>query len=149
MYTIGKVSEMFGLPVSTLRYYDKQGLFPQMRRSSGIRQFGDKEIAILRIVECLKKSGLELHAIKQYVQWMEQGDETISKRRDLFERQRQMVMAEMQALEDTLAILNYKAWYYETAQQAGTCEIHKSLTEADIPEEHRRASRMVKGTLET
>ena len=40
MYTIGQVSELFGLPISTLRYYDKEGLFPNMKRVSGIRQFG-------------------------------------------------------------------------------------------------------------
>lgn len=40
MYTIGQVSEMFGLPISTLRYYDRQGLFPTMARESGIRKFG-------------------------------------------------------------------------------------------------------------
>lgn len=33
MYTIGQVSEMFGLPTSTLRYYDKQGLFPGLERT--------------------------------------------------------------------------------------------------------------------
>ena len=43
MYSIGQVSEMFGLPISTLRYYDKQGLFPNMERVSGIRKFGDTE----------------------------------------------------------------------------------------------------------
>ena len=37
MYTIGQVSEMFHLPVSTLRYYDKEGLFPNLKRESGIR----------------------------------------------------------------------------------------------------------------
>ncbi len=42
MYTIGQVSKMFGLPLSTLRYYDKEGLFPDMQRSSGIRIFGEK-----------------------------------------------------------------------------------------------------------
>ena len=47
MYTIGQVSEMFNLPVSTLRYYDKEGLFPFMQRASGIRQFSDTEIALL------------------------------------------------------------------------------------------------------
>lgn len=41
VYTIGQVAEMFGLPTSTLRYYDKQGLFPELKRASGIRQFGD------------------------------------------------------------------------------------------------------------
>ena len=56
MYTIGQVSEMFNLPVSTLRYYDKEGLFPFMQRSSGIRQFSDNEIAALKLIECLKKS---------------------------------------------------------------------------------------------
>ena len=55
MYTIGQVSEMFNLPVSTLRYYDKEGLFPFMQRASGIRQFSDTEIAALKLIECLKK----------------------------------------------------------------------------------------------
>lgn len=44
MYTIGQVSEMFGLPISTLRYYDKQGLFPEMERVSGIRKFRESLI---------------------------------------------------------------------------------------------------------
>lgn len=55
MYSIGQVAEMFGLPISTLRYYDKQGLFPNMERVSGIRKFGDTEIEALRVIECLKK----------------------------------------------------------------------------------------------
>ena len=63
MYTIGQVSEMFHLPVSTLRYYDKEGLFPNLERSSGIRRFSDKEIEALRVIECLKKSGVEIKDI--------------------------------------------------------------------------------------
>ena len=54
MYTIGQVSEMFGLPISTLRYYDKQGLFPGMERISGIRKFSEKEIEALRVLETLR-----------------------------------------------------------------------------------------------
>lgn len=67
MYTIGQVSEMFGLPISTLRYYDKQGLFPGMERISGIRKFSEKEIETLRVIECLKRSGLEIKDIKQFM----------------------------------------------------------------------------------
>ena len=58
MYSIGQVSEMFNLPISTLRYYDKEGLFPEINRVSGIRKFSDKELETLRVIECLKKSGL-------------------------------------------------------------------------------------------
>ena len=55
MYTIGQVSERFDLPVSTLRYYDKEGLFPALTRTSGIRRFGEQEIEALRVIECLKR----------------------------------------------------------------------------------------------
>lgn len=55
MYSIGQVSEMFGLPVSTLRYYDKEGLFPDIQRVSGIRKFSESELEALRVIDCLKK----------------------------------------------------------------------------------------------
>ena len=67
-YSIGRVSEMFGLPVSTLRYYDKDGLFPNIERVSGIRKFSDRELESLRVIECLKKSGLEIKDIKQFME---------------------------------------------------------------------------------
>ena len=54
MYSIGQISEMFGLPISTLRYYDKQGLFPGMERKSGIRKFGEKELETLRVIEKIR-----------------------------------------------------------------------------------------------
>ena len=54
MYSIGQVAEMFGLPISTLRYYDKQGLFPNMERASGICRFSDREIEALCVISCLK-----------------------------------------------------------------------------------------------
>ena len=66
MYTIGQVSEMFNLPVSTLRYYDKEGFFPNLERKGNIRYFSDNELEALRIIECLKKSGLEIKDIKQF-----------------------------------------------------------------------------------
>ena len=68
MYSIGQVAEMFGLPISTLRYYDKQGLFPNMKRASGIRRFGEQEIEALRVIECLKKAGMEIKDINVFVE---------------------------------------------------------------------------------
>ena len=63
MYTIGQVSAMFNLPVSTLRYYDKEGFFPNLERKGNIRYFSDNELEALRIIECLKKSGLEMQIL--------------------------------------------------------------------------------------
>lgn len=78
MYSIGKVSEMFGLPVSTLRYYDKEGLFPDMMRVSGVRKFSDRELETLRVIECLKKSGMEIKDIRQFIEWCAMGKENLS-----------------------------------------------------------------------
>lgn len=85
MYTIGQVAEMFGLPISTLRYYDKQGLFPRMERVSGIRKFGEPEIEALRVIECLKKAGMEIKDIKRFVDWCMEGPSTYPQRRAMFE----------------------------------------------------------------
>ena len=73
MYTIAQVSEMFDLPVSTLRYYDKEGLFPELNRTSGIWQFSENEIEALRVIECLKKTGLQIKDIKQFMSWCMEG----------------------------------------------------------------------------
>ena len=65
MYSIGQVAEMFGLPVSTLRYYDKQGLFPGMERSSGVRRFSEAELEKLRVIQCLKETGMEIRVLPE------------------------------------------------------------------------------------
>lgn len=68
MYTIGQVAAMFQLPISTLRYYDNEGLFPYLKRKAGIRWFSEQELEALRVIECLKKAGLEIRDIKQFMQ---------------------------------------------------------------------------------
>jgi DNA-binding transcriptional MerR regulator len=89
MYTIGQVAEMFDIPISTLRYYDKEGLFPYMERENGIRRFGETEIEELRIIEYLKTSGLEIKDIKRFMQWVTEGPATYAQRKELFERRRE------------------------------------------------------------
>ena len=137
MYTIGQVSEMFGLPISTLRYYDKEGLFPNIKRTSGIRRFGEAELETLRVIECLKKSGLEIKDIKQFIEWCGQGSETYQQRRDLFIRQKEQAEAEIARMNRVLAMLKYKCWYYEQAIKDGNEERLRSLTPETMPEEIR------------
>ncbi len=133
MYTIGQVSEMFGLPVSTLRYYDKEGLFPSMRRLSGIRQFGEAEMEALRVIECLKASGLEIREIKKFMAWCMEGPSTFAQRKALFETRKAAVEAEMRRLQKTLDMLKFKCWYYETAIRDGSEDRLKERIPDDLP----------------
>lgn len=120
MYTIGQVSEMFNLPISTLRYYDKVGFFPNLKRKGNIRYFDDQELGSLRLIECLKQSGLEIKDIKQFFEWSQEGPSTYGKRKELFENRRNAVLEEMKSLQRTLSMLEFKCWYYETAMAEGS-----------------------------
>lgn len=138
MYTIGQVSKMFGLPVSTLRYYDKEGLFPSMQRQSGIRQFGEAEVEALRVIECLKASGLEIREIKRFMDWCMEGPSTYVKRKELFEARKAAVEAEMAQLQKTLDMVKFKCWYYETAIKDGSEDRLKEMIPDSLPSDIKR-----------
>lgn len=138
-YTIGEMAQKLNVAPSTLRYYDKEGLLHFVERSSGgIRMFKDEDMEWLRMLGCLKKAGMPLKEIRTFIDWSRQGDTTIDQRLDLIEKQRQSVLDQQKQLEDTLLMLDYKRWYYQTAQAAGTCAVHESLTPDQVPERFRR-----------
>ena len=120
MYTIGQVSEMTGLPVSTLRYYDKEGLFPGMTRVNGIRKFSEQDLEALRVIDCLKRSGLEIRDIRTFMQWCSEGPSTYAQRHALFLKQKEKVEGEIERLQRTLDMIRFKCWYYETAIADGS-----------------------------
>lgn len=133
MYTIGQISEMFNIPVSTLRYYDKEGLFPNMKRESNIRKFDDSEIETLRIIECLKKSGMEIKDIRRYMELCSKGSSTYADRKALFEKQRESVEGEIARLEKTLNMLKFKCWYYDQAIADGNEEHIREMLPDKLP----------------
>ena len=115
MYSIGEISKMFQLPISTLRYYDKEGLFPQLKRVNGVRQFSESEIETLRVIDCLKRSGLEIKDIKEYMNLCSLGNSTLKQRKEIFVKQKEEVLQEIENLQKVLSMLNYKCWYYDQA----------------------------------
>ena len=139
MYSIGQVAEMFGLPISTLRYYDKQGLFPNMERVSGIRKFSEAEIEALRVIECLKKAGMEIKDIRQFMDWCKEGSATYPQRKELFETQKAHMEEEITQMNRTLDMLKFKCWYYEQAIRDGNEERLTAMIPARLPEEIRTA----------
>ena len=102
-YTVGEMARRLGVPASTIRYYDKEGLLPFVGRSSGgIRVFTEKDFEWLRIIECLKKTGMSLKDIREYIELAMQGDETIARRLELFRKQRTVLETRMAELQQTM-----------------------------------------------
>lgn len=145
-YTVGEMAKKLQIAPSTLRYYDKEGLMPFVERSDGgIRMFKDSDFEWLAIIECLKKTGMSIKDIKTFIDWCLEGDATIAQRLALIERQREAVLKQIGQMQETLQVLNYKRWYYQTAKEAGTCAVHDAIREEDIPEEFRAGRGRAKG----
>ena len=119
MWTIGQVAEKFGLSVSTLRYYDAQGFFPELKRTSGIRHFSQTELDILHTVECLKQAGLSIEAIKEFIDLCQEGKSSYSRRLEIFQERAQAVDEEISRKEKTRDMIKYKIWYYQQALVQG------------------------------
>ena len=133
-YTIKQAAELTNLTPVTLRYYDKQGLLPYMeRRESGYRMFSDGDIAMLRVIECLKKSGMSIKDIRQFSEWVLMGDDSLHERYEMFLERKKAVEAQIAELQKTLDFINHKCWYYETAIEAGTEKIHFKEQSDELP----------------
>lgn len=120
-YSIGEVSKMLNISISTLRYYDKEGLLPYINRTKGnTRLFSDADLESLQMIECLKNTGLQIKEIKQFFEWCEEGDASIDKRYELFMQQREKTEKQIAVLYDSLKLINYKCDYYAAAKEGRT-----------------------------
>lgn len=146
IYTVGEMAKKIGVAPSTLRYYDKEGLLPFVERSSGgIRVFKEADYEWLKVIECLKNTGMPLKDIKTFIEMAMQGDETIDERLELIRKQREEVGKQIAELQETMDTLNFKCWYYETAKSAGTTAVPRGMKLEELPEEFREIRKKLRG----
>lgn len=144
-YTVKEVAEKTGLTPYTIRYYLKEGLFPSIERASnGTRLFQDRDIESFYMIECMKRCGMTISEIRQYMDWLMEGDENIDKCLALFQKKQEELDRELQRLQECSQAVKYKVWYYETAKKAGTISIHNTIPQEEVPEDMRQIrSRMI------
>ncbi|WP_215635389.1 MerR family transcriptional regulator [Clostridium baratii] len=126
-FSISEVAKKTNLSVSTIRYYDKEGLLPFIERTeSGYRIFSESDVKMLEIIECLKHTGMSIKDIKAFSNWVKDGDYSLEQRYEMFLERKKVVEAQIQELQKSLDLINHKCWYYKTALEAGTENIHKN-----------------------
>ena len=119
-YTISEAAEKTGLPPSTIRYYDKEGLLPNIKRKNGIRVFEDMDLRLMGLLTCLKNTGMPIKRIRDYVELTSKGDDTLRERYEIITAQRQFVLDQIEQLQYYLEELDFKDWYYNKALAAGS-----------------------------
>ena len=124
-YSISEVAKMLNVSTCTIRYYDKEGLFPLVKRVNGIRVFEDKDFPWLRMLNCLKNLNMPIKKIKEYVDLALKGDETLKERYDLILEQEESIEKQIKELKYYKKQIDFKKAYYEKALEAGTEEAVK------------------------
>ena len=134
-YTIGQVAKLTGLSISTIRYYDKEGLLNGINRKSGIRSFNDKDLNTIRVIECLKNSGMLIKEIRDFMKLCEEGDSSLNERYNFFLDQEKKVQDQIKSLNQTLKLIKFKQWYYLKAISDNTESIVKNMSFDDMPDD--------------
>ena len=123
IYTTAKAAEKIGISAHTLRFYDKEGLLPNVGRDEhGNRRFTDNDLQWLSLLQCLKNTGMSLKDIKRFAECTTIGDDTIDERLALFESQTENVKQQIAELQRYLGLLEYKLAFYQKAKELGSVE---------------------------
>ena len=116
MYTIGEVSKIFDLPISTLRYYDKEGLTPFVKKDkNGVRKYTEEDLEWIRMLINLRDIDMPISNIKEYIALYIKGDETIPERRELMFRYKEYVKKKVEDTLKNLEMTTKKLRQYDSA----------------------------------
>ena len=136
-YTIKQVSEMTGLSIPTIRYYDKEGLLPDLqRKESGYRIFSDRDLEAIDLIGCFKESGLTIREIRHFMSLVRQGDVTLSERLAIFQTHIARLEEKLAAVQNALEHSRRTLAFYEIAAKTGSEETAKDLYLARYGEEN-------------
>jgi DNA-binding transcriptional MerR regulator len=112
--TISEVSRKFDISQDTLRYYERVGLLPSVKRTEGgIRNYTDEDCDWIEFIKCMRNAGLPIEVLIEYVSLFQQGDSTVEARKELFKEQRRQLAAKIEDMQKTLERLDYKITKYE------------------------------------
>ncbi|MBM7655840.1 MerR family transcriptional regulator [Neobacillus cucumis] len=111
--SISEAAAKFNITESTLRYYEKKGLLPLIERDeAGRRLFSEDQISLLETVICLKNTHMPISGIKQYIDWVVEGDKTIELRLEMMRNHKQLVLDEISLMTESLKRIDLKITRY-------------------------------------
>ena len=114
MYTMKQACELTNLPYETLKFYCNEGLVPNVRRDkNNYRIFSDRNIRWINNLNCLKRCGMSIKEMKDYLKLCLEGQPTIPARMEMLAKHRKELLAKINELNENLAYLDYKNEFYQ------------------------------------
>jgi len=130
--TIKEVSEKYNISSDTLRYYERIGMIPEVTRTaSGIRDYQESDLSWVELVICMRKAGVSVESLIEYVKMCMQGDTTFSARLHLLQEEKEKLEEQRSQLETAMKRLDYKISRYQKAVDTGELNWDKDTCNND------------------
>lgn len=112
--TIAEVSKRYEVSADTLRYYERIGLLPKVtRNTSGNRDYTEEDCNWVSFIRCMRNAGLSIEALIEYVSLFQEGNKTVTARKEILLEQRRQLAEKIEELNATLTLLDSKIDGYE------------------------------------
>lgn len=124
-YSIDQAAEKMNISKHTLRYYEREGLLPEIAKAAnGHRRYSDEDLGWVKFLQLLRGTGMPIREMKDFVKLTWAGDHTIAQRVEVLTRYRVALAARMEADREHMAFLEHKIEYY-----AGVLELETATAE--------------------
>lgn len=114
MYSMKETCKQVGMSYETLKYYCNEGLIPNVKRNiHNYRVFDDRDIAWIKSLSCLKKCGMGITEMKEYVDLCLKGKSSIPERKDILELKKKALLEKLQEINECIDYINTKQQFYD------------------------------------
>ena len=114
IYTMMQVCKETGMTYQALKFYCNEGLIPNVKRDKNNRRiFDERDLAWIGSLTCLKKCGMSIQEMKDYLALCLQGEGTIPQRKEMLARKLETLHAAMRELQESIAYIDWKQNFYD------------------------------------
>ena len=114
MYTMMQVCKETDMTYQALKFYCNEGLVPNVKRDKNNRRgFDERDGKWIKELVCLKKCGMSIQEMKEYLELCLQGESSIPQRKEMLAEKQKALRATIQELEDSVAYIDWKQNFYD------------------------------------
>lgn len=111
---ISEVSKKYDISPDTLRYYEKEGLLPNVKKNaSGVREYSEVDCGWIEFIKCMRSAGLSIEVLARYIELFNIGDSTREERKNILIEERTKLIEKRDAIQTTIDRLDYKISAYD------------------------------------
>ena len=130
-YTMMQACRELGMTYQTLKFYCNQGLVPNVKRDKNNRRvFDERDVEWIRGLTCLKRCGMSIEEMREYLQLCLQGEASIPERKAMLAEKRERLVAQLAEVQASIDYIDWKQGFYDDVL-AGRVEYYSNL----LPEE--------------